>query len=77
VGFCSSSPDRLRCASRIFENEILVLFDSLGAQLVTDTDHPGADALHETWPAASQVRSMPPRRLWGHRYLIEGGYLDG
>ena len=58
-------------------DEILMvrLFDSLGPQLVTGTKQPIADALRENWAVALQVRSML-LSLWGHRYLIEHGYLD-
>jgi hypothetical protein len=58
-------------------DEILMvrLFDSLGPQLVTGTQQPIADALRESSAVASQVRSML-LSLWGHRYLIERGYLD-
>lgn len=58
-------------------DEILMvrLFDSLGPQFVTGTQQPIADALHESTAVAAQVRSML-LSLWGHRYLIERGYLD-
>ena len=48
------------------------LFDSLGPQLATGTKQPILGALRDNWVAAEQVRSM---LLWGHRYLIEHGYL--
>ena len=70
-------PDReaLRCED--IRDEILMvrLFDSLGPQLVTGTQQPIADALRESSAVAAQVRSML-LSLWGHRYLIERGYLD-
>jgi hypothetical protein len=50
-------------------------FDSLGPQFVTGTKQPIADALRENASVANQVRSML-LSLWGHRYLIEHGYLD-
>jgi hypothetical protein len=58
-------------------DEVLMvrLFDSLGPQLVTGTTQPIADALRENWSVAEQIRSML-LSLWGHRYLIERGYLD-
>ena len=51
------------------------LFDSLGPQFVTGTKQPIADALLENASVANQIRSML-LSLWGHRYLIEHGYLD-
>lgn len=51
------------------------MFDSLGPQLVTGTKRPIADALRESASVAAQIRSML-LSLWGHRYLIERGYLD-
>lgn len=59
------------------QDEILMvrLFDSLGPQVVTGSEQPIADALRENWGVALQVRSML-LSLWGHRYLIEHGYLD-
>jgi hypothetical protein len=51
------------------------LFDSLGPQLVTGTTQPITDALHENGSVAGQIRSML-LSLWGHRYLIEHGYLE-
>jgi hypothetical protein len=50
-------------------------FDSLGPQFVTGTKQPIAEALRENASVANQVRSML-LSLWGHRYLIEHGYLD-
>src|SRR3984885_10608185 len=50
-------------------------FDSLGPQFVTGTKQPIADALLENASVANQIRSML-LSLWGHRYLIEHGYLD-
>jgi hypothetical protein len=49
--------------------------DSLGPQFVTGTKQPIADALRENGAVAGQIRSML-LSLWGHRYLIEHGYLD-
>jgi hypothetical protein len=51
------------------------IFDSLGPQYVTGTKQPIAEALHENSAVAGQIRSML-LSLWGHRYLIEHGYLD-
>jgi hypothetical protein len=51
------------------------MFDSLGPQFVTGTKQPIAEALRENGSVASQIRSML-LSLWGHRYLIEHGYLD-
>jgi len=51
------------------------MFDSLGPQLVTGTKQPIAEALGENGSVAIQIRSML-LSLWGHRYLIEHGYLD-
>jgi hypothetical protein len=51
------------------------IFDSLGPQFVTATKQPIADALTESAAVAAQIRSML-LSLWGHRYLIEHGYLD-
>jgi hypothetical protein len=51
-------------------------FDSLGPQFVTGTKQPIAEALSESASVANQIRSML-LSLWGHRYLIEQGYLDG
>jgi hypothetical protein len=51
------------------------IFDSLGPQFVTGTKQPIAEALRENGAVAGQVRSML-LSLWGHRYLIEHGYLD-
>ncbi len=50
-------------------------FDSLGPQFVTGTKRPIAEALHENTAVAAQIRSML-LSLWGHRYLIEHGYLE-
>ena len=50
-------------------------FDSLGPQFLTGTNQPIAEALHENASVANQIRSML-LSLWGHRYLIEHGYLD-
>ena len=51
------------------------IFDSLGPQFVTGTKQPIAEALRENGAVAAQIRSML-LSLWGHRYLIEHGYLD-
>jgi hypothetical protein len=51
------------------------IFDSLGPQFVTGTKQPIAEALRESGAVAGQIRSML-LSLWGHRYLIEHGYLD-
>jgi hypothetical protein len=51
------------------------MFDSLGPQLVTGTKQPIVEALRESGSVAVQIRSML-LSLWGHRYLIEHGYLD-
>ena len=51
------------------------MFDSLGPQLVTGTKQPITEALGENGSVAIQIRSML-LSLWGHRYLIERGYLD-
>jgi hypothetical protein len=51
------------------------IFDSLGPQLVTGTKQPIAEALRENASVANQIRSML-LSLWGHRFLIEHGYLD-
>jgi hypothetical protein len=51
------------------------MFDSLGPQFVTGTKQPIAEALRENASVASQIHSML-LSLWGHRYLIERGYLD-
>jgi hypothetical protein len=51
------------------------IFDSLGPQFVAGTKQPIAEALRENGAVAGQIRSML-LSLWGHRYLIEHGYLD-
>jgi hypothetical protein len=51
------------------------MFDSLGPQFVTGTKQPISEALRENASVANQIRSML-LSLWGHRYLIEHGYLD-
>jgi hypothetical protein len=51
------------------------MFDSLGPQFVTGTKQPIAEALRENASVATQIHSML-LSLWGHRYLIEHGYLD-
>ena len=72
-----AASDRLMLRFEDIRDEILMvrLFDSLGPQLVTGTKQPIADALRENSAVAGQVRSML-LSLWGHRYLIEHGYLD-
>jgi len=58
-------------------DEILMvrLFDSLGPQFVTGTTQPIAESLGAKAGVAGQIRSML-LSLWGHRYLIEHGYLE-
>jgi hypothetical protein len=51
------------------------IFDSLGPQFVTGTKQPITEALRENAGVATQIRSIL-LSLWGHRYLIEHGYLD-
>jgi hypothetical protein len=51
------------------------IFDSLGPQFVTGTKQPIAEALRENASVANQIHSML-LSLWGHRYLMEHGYLD-
>jgi hypothetical protein len=51
------------------------IFDSIGPQFVTGTKQPIAEALRENGAVAGQIRSML-LSLWGHRYLIEHGYLN-
>ncbi|MGC1727949.1 MAG: hypothetical protein WA747_01065, partial [Steroidobacteraceae bacterium] len=51
------------------------MFDSLGPQFVTGTKQSIAEVLRENASVATQIRSML-LSLWGHRYLIEHGYLD-
>ena len=72
-----AAPDRAALRFEDIRDEIMLvrMFDSLGPQLVTGTKQPIADALRENWGVALQVRSML-LSLWGHRYLIEHGYLD-
>ena len=69
--------DRAALRFEDIRDEILMvrLFDSLGPQLVTGTEQPIGNALRDSWAAALQVRSML-LSLWGHRYLIERGYLE-
>jgi hypothetical protein len=54
---------------------LIRMFDSLGPQFVTGTKRPIVEALRESGSVAVQIRSML-LSLWGHRYLIEHGYLD-
>jgi len=72
-----AAPDRASLRFEDIRDEIMMvrMFDSLGPQLVTGTKQPIADALRDNWGVALQVRSML-LSLWGHRYLIEHGYLD-
>jgi hypothetical protein len=58
-------------------DEILMvrLFDSLGPQFVTGTTQRFAEALQTKAGVAAQIRSML-LSLWGHRYLIDHGYLE-
>ena len=72
-----AAPDRADLRFEDIRDEIMMvrMFDSLGPQLVTGTKEPIADVLRENWGVALQVRSML-LSLWGHRYLIEHGYLD-
>ena len=51
------------------------IFDSLGPQFVTGTKQPIAEALGDSAGVAAQIRSML-LSLWGHRYLVEQGYLE-
>jgi hypothetical protein len=69
--------DRATLRSEDIRDEIMFvrMFDSLGPQFVTGTKQPIAEALRENGAVAGQIRSML-LSLWGHRYLIEHGYLD-
>jgi len=69
--------DRSRLRFEDIRDEIMFvrMFDSLGPQFVTGTKQPIAEALRENGAVAAQIRSML-LSLWGHRYLIEHGYLD-
>ena len=69
--------DRLSLRFEDIRDEVMFvrIFDSLGPQFVTGTKQPIAEALREDGAVASQIRSML-LSLWGHRYLIEHGYLD-
>jgi hypothetical protein len=69
--------DRSRLRFEDIRDEIMFvrMFDSLGPQFVTGTKQPIAEALRENGAVAGQIRSML-LSLWGHRYLIEHGYLD-
>ena len=51
------------------------MFDSLGPQFVAGTKQPISEALREDASISNQIHSML-LSLWGHRYLIEHGYLD-
>jgi hypothetical protein len=69
--------DRSKLRFEDIRDEVMFVrvFDSLGPQLVTGTKQPITDALHEDGRVAGQIRSML-LSLWGHRYLIEHGYLE-
>ena len=69
--------DRSQLRFEDIRDEVMFVrvFDSLGPQLVTGTKRPITDALRENGAVASQIRSML-LSLWGHRYLIEHGYLE-
>jgi hypothetical protein len=51
------------------------IFDSLGPQFVSGAKQPIAAALGDSGAVAAQIRSML-LSLWGHRYLIQHGYLE-
>lgn len=70
-----SDRSKFRFESILDEVMFVHVFDSLGPQLITGTKQPIADALREDGSVASMIRSML-LSLWGHRYLIEHGYLD-
>jgi hypothetical protein len=72
-----TNSDRSKLRFENIRDEVMFVhvFDSLGPQLVTGTKQPIADALREDGSVASMIRSML-LSLWGHRYLIEHGYLD-
>jgi hypothetical protein len=72
-----SDADRSTLRFEDIRDEVMFvrMFDSLGPQFVTGTKQPIAEALRENGAVAAQIRSML-LSLWGHRYLIEHGYLD-
>jgi hypothetical protein len=65
----------LRFENILDEVMFVHVFDSLGPEFVSGTKQPIADALREDGSVATMIRSML-LSLWGHRYLIEHGYLD-
>jgi hypothetical protein len=69
--------DRSTLRFEDIRDEVMLVraFDSIGPQFVTGTKQPISEALRENGAVAGQVRSML-LSLWGHRYLIEHGYLD-
>jgi hypothetical protein len=69
--------DRLNLKFGNIRDEIMFvrIFDALGPQFVTGTRQPISAALGENGAVAAQIRSML-LALWGHRYLIEHGFLD-
>jgi hypothetical protein len=69
--------DRSTLRFEDIRDEVMLVraFDSLGPQFVTGTKQPISAALRENGAVAGQIRSML-LSLWGHRYLIEHGYLD-
>jgi hypothetical protein len=68
--------DRANLRFEDIRDEIMFvrIFDSLGPQFVSGTTQPIAAALQDSSAVAAQIRSML-LSLWGHRYLIEHGYL--
>jgi hypothetical protein len=75
VALANSARAKLRFADVLDEILMVRLFDSLGPQFVTGTTRPIADALQAKAGVSGQIRSML-LSLWGHRYLIEHGYLE-
>jgi hypothetical protein len=69
--------DRANLRFEDIRDEIMFvrIFDSLGPQFVSGTKQPIAAALGDSSAVAAQIRSML-LSLWGHRYLIERGYLE-
>lgn len=72
-----TAEDTARLRFEDIRDEIMFvrICDSLGPQYVTGTKRTIADALLENSAVAGQIRSML-LSLWGHRYLIEHGYVD-
>jgi hypothetical protein len=72
-----TNPDRSLLRFEDVRDEVMFvrILDSLGPQFVTGTKQPIAEALRENAAVAVQIRSML-LSLWGHRYLIEHGYLE-